>query len=249
MKQGSALVWLCILVVLAATGLQLANRAEANFMVSLPAITIDENGSIYPETEFITKASNVYRLTGSIVAKYVLVIQCSNIVLDGEGYCVNGTAMQGVGYSNVGLTLEGVSNVTVKNLEVCTFSDFSIKLNNCSKCVLYNITVDDLSFGNSTFNKVTESRITEYLALGNNNQLTRSNITGKHVVLISNNLVTENNISSISIYWPTTNNTFFKNNFYCDKNYFVVLNRTFGTTGQWATIGKITTEQTKIMTA
>lgn len=215
--------------------MQLTNLAEANFMVSLPAITIESDGSINPETELITKTQNVYSLTSDISQKYVIVVKCSNIVLDGQGHCINGTAMQGVGYNNVGLTLESVSNVTVKNLEVCTFGDYCIKLNNCSECLLYNITTDDLSLGNSISNKVTDSRITEYLALGSNNQVTRSNSTG-HMILICNNLITENNISSISINWPTTNNTLFKNNFYCEKNHFLGVKQNFwdnGTVGNY----------------
>ncbi|XHH08466.1 MAG: hypothetical protein ACFCUE_12975 [Candidatus Bathyarchaeia archaeon] len=201
-----------------ATEIHHVNEVKANFLVSLPAITINEDGRIYPQTDLIAKTSqNMYTLTGDI-SQYVLVVMCSNIVLDGAGYCINGTAMQGVGYNNVGLTLEGVSNVTVKNLEVCNFGDYCIKLENCSECLIYNVTADDLSLGNSILIKVIENRISDALSLGQKNQVNRSNIGT--LLLVQHNLVTENNISSITIASNTANNTVFKNNFFCLMNSF-----------------------------
>ena len=71
------------------------NFATANPSIYLPYITIKSDGTIEPQTEFIQQQGNTYTLTKDISGKYALIIQCSNIVIDGAGYTINGSSVYG----------------------------------------------------------------------------------------------------------------------------------------------------------
>ena len=106
----------CI-VLLVVCQVQMPNFASANFMQSLPYITINSDGGCFtPETAYIKRAGNVYTLTESMTRAYALVINCSNIIFDGGNHTINGAVNKAQGYVN-SWVLE-LSNVTmrVKNL-------------------------------------------------------------------------------------------------------------------------------------
>jgi len=91
----------------------------------LPVITIYGNGSVTPETGYISRVGNVYTLTADIIDEYSIEIYCSNIVFDGAGHtidCFNSS------HWNYGLKLMGVTNVTVQNLEVYAAVGTTIRL-------------------------------------------------------------------------------------------------------------------------
>ena len=110
---------------------------QANFSLVffLPYITINSDGSVDPETEYIYHKGNVYTLTGNMTRKYALIINCSDIVFDGAGYVIDGTYEYGAGYVNVGLTLNQVSNVTIKDISIIGFSSpKNTEIKNSTEC-------------------------------------------------------------------------------------------------------------------
>ncbi len=126
---------------------------NANFLYTLPELTIKSDGTVEPETEFINRTGNIYALTSNILARYALVIQCSDVVFDGGGYVLNGTGrnLNGPFFVNVGLTLQNVSNVTVKDVVVSGFSRWcQLEISDCYNCSFFNVnSVAVLSGGGS----------------------------------------------------------------------------------------------------
>jgi hypothetical protein len=195
----------CMLVLLLVVMFQFSSLAEANFFEYLPSITIKNDGTVEPITGYINQTGNTYALTGNIYKKYAVVIQCSNIVFDGAGHIIDGSYAKGVPYLNGGLSLEGVTNVTIKNMSVVP----GIGLSNCSECTISNV-MSGIGLNNGTSNVVTECNL-EYLSLGENNQVTKSNITS--LALGKNNIVTENNITQLRV-WHSAGNTVYNNTIY-----------------------------------
>ena len=87
-------------------------RVEASDTVFIRA-----DGSIEPSTTAnITSSDNItYTLTDNIYDS--IVVQKDNIILDGAGYIVQGTA------TGSGIYLAGTSNVTIQNIEIRDFVD------------------------------------------------------------------------------------------------------------------------------
>jgi hypothetical protein len=189
----------------------LVDLASANFIIYLPTITINTDGTIEPKTEFITNCGSIYSLTADLPQKYAITIRRSNIIFDGQGHIINGSISYG-SYANSGIKLEGVTNVTVKNVQLM---GFSINFENCFNCSLIKGTLFYFNgFNNSQFNKILESNIAIcQLVNTQTNTLERSNVTNELVLYnANNNLISANNISKIDIY-DSGSNTFFANNF------------------------------------
>ena len=180
------------LLLSAIAGTQLAKVATANPMYYLPYITIKSDGSIEPETEYIKQDGNVYTLTGDLAQSYAVKIQCSNIVFDGAGHTISGRRQ----YVNKGLSVEGVANVTVKDIEVSGFLDSDISIDYTNSSVFTRINTGDFYLVNSNLNTIAESNISHRLL----------------VLYSNNNTITRNNIVSLYLDFGY-NNTFFKNNF------------------------------------
>jgi parallel beta-helix repeat protein len=112
---------------------QSANAQTATAPIATTAITIQTNGDVAPASAPIQRVGSTYTLTANI-SGYNILIQRSNIVLDGAGFglrCADG--------SGVGVLMEAVANVTVQNLTVERFyvgvsvinsTDCTIKQNN-----------------------------------------------------------------------------------------------------------------------
>ena len=159
MKKNAVLLFLTVMLTLTVE-MQLNNLATANFVVYLPYITIKGDGSVEPETEYISQTGNVYTLTANLTRKYAIKVQCSNITFDGKGHCINGTVSSGgLGYGNNGLSLVGVTNVTVNNLEVTGFMNNDVSLDNCSKCTIHRVQASKVFLEKSNFNNITENNI------------------------------------------------------------------------------------------
>jgi hypothetical protein len=176
------------------------NMARANFMISLPTIEIQSDGSIVPETEYMHQAGNVYTLTTNLSQQYAIKIKCSNIIFDGAGNVINGTLPSDVyGYANKGLSLEDVTNVTVKDLEIDGFIDTDISIINCSGCSIHGMKASKAYLEDSNFNTIAESSI------GGN---------AYYFIMYSssNNMIFRNNISAMQMF-TCYSNTFFENNF------------------------------------
>jgi hypothetical protein len=107
---------------------------NANFLYNLPEITIKSDGTVEPETQYLTRTGNVYTLTKNLTRAYSVVIKCSNILFDGAGYVIDGSQayLNGPSYMNVGLILQGVSNVTCEGHCCNGFFDMvQMEMNNC----------------------------------------------------------------------------------------------------------------------
>jgi hypothetical protein len=204
--------------------------ATANFIAYLPYITIQSDGSIKPETEFITQTGNVYTLTGDIYRKYAIIIKRSNIVLDGAGHKIDGSASI-LGYSNIGLQLEGVTNVTVKDIEIDGFINRDISIEQCSKCRIFRVKAQIFHLWNSSFNTIAESSVGGehgelLLQFSDNNVIVRSSVAYLHIngeanIIAKNNVTkafygggSKNNVIANRISWfylTGFNNTFCAN--------------------------------------
>jgi parallel beta-helix repeat protein len=108
------------------------NKVEAQ----LGTIYIMADGSIDPPTANITSTDNVtYTFTDNINAS--IVVQRSNIIIDGDGWTLDGldfTIWEG-------LNLTDVSNVTIIDINIERFASYSIYLKSASQCVISDNTV------------------------------------------------------------------------------------------------------------
>jgi hypothetical protein len=195
-RKSAAILLIAFLAALTTTETQLTNMVNANFAILLPTITIKSGGSVEPETDYITQMGNVYALTGDIKGKFALVIASSDIIIEGCGHVVNGSASSSrnpkLGFANNGLRLQGVSNVTVKNLTVTGFMDRQIRIDSCRNCYFFGL--------NGEFNSYDCSA----------NTFTNCSIGGK-LWASTNNIITKCNVSYINL--ENSNATIFENNF------------------------------------
>jgi parallel beta-helix repeat protein len=192
------------LLLLAVAGLLLVDLTTADPIPYLPNILIKSDGSVEPETEFIKQDGNVYTLTADLVWNYAIKIQCSNIVFDGAGHVINGGPLaSGYRAGNDGLSLQGVTNVTVRNLEILGFDDFDVSIENCNSCIIQRVKANTSNINNSHLNIIKESKIAGnkhnvqaaiIMRFSNNNKFYRNNITGIILEDSDSNIFFENNI-------------------------------------------------------
>ena len=218
MKRTAAALFLTAVLLLSAVAvMQLTNLASANFICFLPTITIHSDGTVEPETRFMKQDGNVYTLTADVIREYVINIQCSNIVFDGAEHTIDGS-LPTLGYSNKGLTLTGVTNVTIKNLEVTGFIDTNIEITSCSEITVLKVKTPWLVLSYSDFNTIAESNIVGDCRVwrANNNVVTKNNISDLTNAHSDNNVITENNVTTLHVFDGAS--TFFNNNFACEEN-------------------------------
>jgi parallel beta-helix repeat protein len=97
----------------------LAFSFEVQRVEASGTIYIRADGSIDPPTAAITTADNItYVLTGNITSDANgIVVERNNIILDGAGHMIEGTRAAGF----EGIDISGISNVTVKSVNVKWF--------------------------------------------------------------------------------------------------------------------------------
>ena len=182
-------------------GLSQVSLASANplDLQYLPKITIKADGTITGNnTESINRIGRTFTLTANIEA-CVLVIECSNILLDGQGNMINATKGD-----NPALQLRDVMNVTVKKLEI--FSRYnSIHLSSSSHCVVMDVKTNNRIYvgDGSNFNTIINCDI---------KRLTIGSYRGANDNLIFKNTITEIFMRSGS------NNRFYQNNFLLEES-------------------------------
>jgi hypothetical protein len=183
----------------------LTQRADANFIgvfEGLPSIIIQSDGSVVPQTEYVTREGNVYTLTEDLQQTYVIAINCSNITFDGAGHIINGTQpslemrkMGAVGYHSNGIYLEKVTNVIINNITILGFTKSSINVYNCSRIDFLRIQSDEIYMQQSTYCTLSESITGAYLgSKARYNTIFKNNLS-LLVSGASENLIYENNIS------------------------------------------------------
>jgi hypothetical protein len=200
-------------LLLSATGLTLVNLATADPMAVLPYITIKSDGSVEPQTGLIKQDGNVYTLTSDLMQKYAIKIQRSNIVFDGAGHVIDGSNPSGYGYGNKGLSVEGVTNVTVKDIEVRGFINRDISIESSSNCSIFRVKARIFHLWDSSFNTIAESNIAGFdllMRFSNSNMIIRSNITSVDLGAGYSNTFFENNFASKFVF-PVSEANFWDN--------------------------------------
>jgi len=218
-KAPCTIAFILTLLFSTVAGAMLVNVTTANPMAFLPYITIKSDGSVEPQTEFINQEGNVYTLTSDLVRNYAVKIQRSNIVFDGAAHVINGSFVTGYGYSNKGLSVESVTNVTVKDVEVRGFMIADAAIESTTKSFFLRLKAGFLYLENSDFNTIAESNIGhELMRYSNNNTIMRNTIDLVELGAGLNNTFFENNFAtkfgwsvkegnfwdngSIGNYWP-----------------------------------------------
>lgn len=167
------------------------------------AIFIRADGSIEPQTANITTIDNVtYFFSSSNYGE--IVVERSNIVIDGNGHLLEGT---GAFYSE-GISLSGVKNVTVRNTRIDNFyygvwldwaSNNSIEGNSVAGCY-YGVWLES-SDQNSICNSIIANNDygVWFDSFSNHNRISNNNIVSNHFGIwleySSHNTVDNNNIT------------------------------------------------------
>jgi parallel beta-helix repeat protein len=189
-------------------------------------ITINADGSITPSNAPIQRIGDLYVLTGNTAAIYV---EKSNLILDGNGYMLEGEAPDSTGpFSQTtnygGIYLERVQNVTVKDFSI-KYCQMGVDLEYCSNIVISGNNISGI------WHPLTLSFLPSGISLrGGGNNLVTGNIFENDNVGIflwedsKGNIISENTISS-STYdgirlAESSGNTFYHNNFVNTKNVY-----------------------------
>jgi hypothetical protein len=204
-----ALALILALLFSAMAGAMSVKVATANPIAFLPYITIKSDGNIEPQTGFIRRDGNVYTLTSDLVRNYAVKIQRSNIIFDGAGHTINGTVPSSERFAGWlsdgnGLHIEGVTNVTVRNLEITGFNDFDVSLTNSTACNFLKMKANDgLTLENSSSNLITECNLDAF---------TEAVQPGVYLISSNSNKFYKNDIEDISL-TNSNDNQFLENNF------------------------------------
>jgi len=193
-------VYLIILVIvlMGVLGVSInVHKVEAPY----PIIYIKADGSIDPSGANITSSDNVtYAFTDNINGS--IVVQRSNIIVDGNGHTLNGS-----GSIMYGFNLTSLSNVTIRNSNVMGFG-YGIYL---QSSILNNISENNITFnegniylGNSFNNTITGNTITDgaeaiQLYASSNNTISGNSMSDNYNGVWSRLNSTENVISGNNI--------------------------------------------------
>jgi parallel beta-helix repeat protein len=184
-------------------------------------IYIKADGSVEGTDKIFSSNNITYIFTGDVYGS--IVIERSNIVVDGMGYVLHGAA------DGIGIDLSFMNNVTVKNIEIREF-EFGIYLNHSTFNSIVKNTLTAIKFeairlyesshNNITANEIAVNNIDGIVLYGSfNNTITRNNITnnydGIRLYSSSNNTLRENNVAGNS--WGiflaiSSNNIVLRNN-------------------------------------
>lgn len=217
-RTRTVLFLIMILLLSAIKGTIFINSAAA--FSTLPTITIRSDGTIAPKAEFIKQDGNTYTLTADLIGEYAIVIQRGNIVFDGAGHLIGGSFSY-FGYANVGLAIDNIDNVIVKNVKISGFGMTDIFLNSSSHCSVSKVDADFLYVGGGVDNEIADNTIGRlHLEAAWKNSIINNSITG--LLLVENssdNLFVKNNIYDIFFRDNNNGNTFYANNFWrCKGN-------------------------------
>jgi parallel beta-helix repeat protein len=116
-RKAVALTLTLALLFTGVVGVQFVTFTEANFLPpppQLPHVYIRSDGSIEPKTLPIQKVGNIYTFTGNIF-NLTLEIQCSNIIIEGAGYTLQGNG------SGKGIYVKA-TGITVRSLKLQKFA-------------------------------------------------------------------------------------------------------------------------------
>lgn len=180
-KKVSAAVFLVFLVASVVSFATRVEEAEASGTIYIRA-----DGQVYPSTAPIKRDGNVYTLTNNVSES--VVVQRSNIVLDGAGFTVEGTGE----LFSVGIDLTGTNYVTLRNIEVISFW-YGVLLNMTSNALTTEIVAKN-SAGKDIY-AIESSFIT----------ISRNDLSSVDFVSSSNNTVEENKLEVLRFIYSDHN--------------------------------------------
>jgi parallel beta-helix repeat protein len=173
-----------------------------------PTVYIRADGSIDPPDAPISTVDCVtYTLTGNIYSgAYGIVVQRSNIIIDGAGYTVEGTGV----VDSKGISLSELTNVTIKNTNIKRFyycisffrsSSSNIQVNNITNNGwLSGIWLEYSSNNSISGNNIANNWDGISLSHSSNNSISGNNITnndrGIKLSYSDNNSIPGNNIAN-----------------------------------------------------
>ena len=178
-------------------------------------IYIRSDGSVDPPTAPITRAGDIYTFAANIYEP--IVIEKNNIIVDGNGYRLQGT---GTGY---GFSLTYRSNITIKNTYITRF-DYGIFQKNATDNTIQNNAFTNNDLGGVWAENCTRTRITNNVLANNyvgvlftwsnntntiTNNSIRNNPFGVMLIVSSNNTIIDNTVANNTlggIYLDRTNN-------------------------------------------
>lgn len=192
-------------------------------------IYIKPDGSIEGSDKIVSMDNITYTFTSDINAS--IVVQRSNIVVDGEGWTLDGLNF----VLMEGFNLTAVTNVTITNVNIERFASYSIYLKSASQCVISRNTVSGSEGGiglfSSTANTVSDNTITGCsegveLVSSSGNTISGNNVsdvsTGVHVFNSADNPISGNSVTDsgrgVLLYGPSNFNTIAGNNFTANRN-------------------------------
>jgi len=166
-------------------------------------IYIRADGSIDPPTAPIQRDDEIYTFIENVY-NYSIVVQRGNIIVDGNGYILQG---EGSGY---GIFWSGVDNVTIRNVQIKNF-DCGIEIRNSQNNSIYrnNITNNlyhGISLWGSSYNSIYENSI-----INNRYQGIELNSHSDCNVIYRNN-IKNNGGNGIKLEWCCNDNNIYENN-------------------------------------
>ena len=169
---------LCLLSIVFRTGLSFGMQT----FEAVGTIIIRADGSIEGTTNITTADNVTYTLNATINDS--IVVERSNIIIDGAGYTVQG---RGGSSTSVGIYLSGVCNVTTKNTNIKEFF-----------CGVHLKSASNNTFSGS---KIISNHYGFWLSMSSNNtisgnEITNNGYTGVLLQKSSNNTISENNITN-----------------------------------------------------
>jgi parallel beta-helix repeat protein len=106
----------------------------------IETVYIKADGSVVPSETPIQRYGNLYIFTSNISAQ--VLVEKSDIIIDGEGY-----TLQGSGAGDNGFYLFGLSNVTIQNTNIQGFGACSINLLSTNDCTLSGNNITNNIYG------------------------------------------------------------------------------------------------------
>jgi parallel beta-helix repeat protein len=205
MKRKTEIKTVIMIVLLSVTMIMLAFNVKP-VKADAQTIYINADGSITPARAPIATSDNItYTFTGDISYPTYnrIFVDRSNIIIDGNGYAVQGNQ------SGTGIYWQNINNVTIKNTNIENFqfgvwlsssSNNSISGNNITANSYYGIWLDSSSNNSMTGNNITANDLGICVFYSNDNSISGNNITnngeGIELYSSSNNSITGNNITA-----------------------------------------------------
>jgi len=189
--------------------LVLVTAPELRTVKAEGAIYINADGTV-EGTDNIQRNGDIYTFTGNIAGR--IVVERYNIVVEGEGYTLQGTGAATDGPArNIGIDLAWMRNVTIRNVSITSF-DYGIRISDAFNNVITGNDITNNGYGievilSSSGNSIYENNITAnskggiWLDFANGNTISSNQITnnkpkGIWIYSSSNEIISENYVAN-----------------------------------------------------